>query len=260
MAAVQCRLLCPSTAERPSKCVLLTDSLSHVLTSTKGCQIFHWWLPQDNTNQPTYDFSIPSNAKAGPAIFSWSWSNFLGNREFYQDCAPIIIGGNGDSTLGDLPDMFVANLPAINSCKNEELVAVAYPNPGADVETGSSPTKPPTGDCGKVLSAVPPPANPAPAPPTTPDPAPAPPAGATMMTATIPTNPQRVTTVMIARMTVMTVMSPLEGPTPPAPSTPSWLETLASRSVKPMALIISTSWLLTLPCEFFLPLTLRSQI
>ncbi|KAJ1926749.1 hypothetical protein IWQ60_003518 [Tieghemiomyces parasiticus] len=57
-----------------------------------------------------FSVPIPSNAPSSDrVVFSWSWVNAVGNREFYQNCADIAITG-GDPH-GELtgPQMVVAN-------------------------------------------------------------------------------------------------------------------------------------------------------
>jgi len=107
-----------------------------------------------------YDFTIPADAKAGDAIWAWTWFNQTGNREMYMNCAHITIQGSGTSTLNDRPDMFVANVN--NGCKTVESNDVEFPNPGPDVERNPAkngrPTAPPT--CGAGGGAPPPPAVP----------------------------------------------------------------------------------------------------
>jgi hypothetical protein len=101
-----------------------------------------------------YDFFIPDNTLAGPAIFSWSWSPEQGNPEWQHDCAPVTIEGGGQSRLEDFPNMFIANTPLIRgSCKAEAGVSVDYPNPGRDVERGNARLKTPTG-CGGGFAAA----------------------------------------------------------------------------------------------------------
>jgi hypothetical protein len=97
----------------------------------------------DNANAPgptDYTFEIPEDVPAGEYTFSWSWLNKIGNREFYQNCAPITaVGSAGDASfLDSLPDMFVANIG--NGCETVEGDDTAYPNPGLVVErpNGSS--------------------------------------------------------------------------------------------------------------------------
>ena len=114
-----------------------------------------------------YNFTIPTEAKAGDAIWAWTWFNQSGNREMYMNCAHITIEGSGTSTLNDHPDMFVANVN--NGLSTEQNKDVEFPDPGEDVErnraTNGAPTAPP------VIAPVPdtpelgtPPAKPAPTP------------------------------------------------------------------------------------------------
>jgi len=98
----------------------------------------------------TYDFTIPADAKAGDALWAWTWFNQTGNREMYMNCAAITITGSGTSTLNDRPDMLVANVN--NGCSVPSGVDVEFANPGPDVERGTAkngaPTGPPVGNCG----------------------------------------------------------------------------------------------------------------
>jgi chitinase len=75
-----------------------------------------------------YIFTIPIPADAPSCtncVFSWSWINAIGNREYYQNCADIAItnGGNGITT----PQLFVANLPG-----NPTIGEFGLPGTGAD--------------------------------------------------------------------------------------------------------------------------------
>jgi LysM repeat protein len=99
----------------------------------------------------SYSFTIPAEAKAGDAIWAWTWFNQTGNREMYMNCAHITIAGSGTSTLNDFPDMFVANVG--NGCATAAGNDVAFPNPGKDVErspaNNKAATAPPVGGtCG----------------------------------------------------------------------------------------------------------------
>ncbi|KAH7032895.1 uncharacterized protein B0I36DRAFT_361643 [Microdochium trichocladiopsis] len=86
------------------------------------------------TNPDTYDFTIPTDIPAGDAIFSWSWVNRIGNREFYQFCSPITLTGTGGSqaNFDALPDMVVLNI--MGKAKTVESNDVEFANPGASVE------------------------------------------------------------------------------------------------------------------------------
>lgn len=101
-------------------------------------------------------FILPDDAKAGDAILSWSWFNKIGNREMYQNCARVTIGGSGTSTLDSLPDMFVANVG--NGCATVETFDTVFPDPGEAafvINNGGKPG-PPSGNCGSSGGAVPP--------------------------------------------------------------------------------------------------------
>jgi len=115
-----------------------------------------------DTNQ-TYSFTIPADAKAGDAIWAWTWFNQTGNREMYMNCAHVTIQGSGTSTLNDHPDMFVANVA--NGCTTSEGKDLDFPNPGTDVERNPAKngagTGPPVGNCPAGSGAP----APAPAPP-----------------------------------------------------------------------------------------------
>ncbi|KAL0636935.1 hypothetical protein Q9L58_004037 [Maublancomyces gigas] len=127
---------------------------------------YHGGCPRDvpyNSNlagpNQTFTFSVPPQAKSGPALFSWTWIAVSGNRdEFYMDCAAVEITGSGTSTLDDYPNMYVGemNIPgqiATGECRSTAGTALVYPDPGpADRVTVSEvagiPFKAPTkGNC-----------------------------------------------------------------------------------------------------------------
>ena len=57
----------------------------------------------------TYPVTIPSNIPNGNAVFMWTWLNRLGNREYYTNCADVVISGStGNSFIG--PQLLVANI------------------------------------------------------------------------------------------------------------------------------------------------------
>ncbi|SPO05709.1 uncharacterized protein DNG_08396 [Cephalotrichum gorgonifer] len=106
----------------------------------------------------TFDFTIPADAPSSDAaIFSWSWLNRIGNREFYHNCAVVSISGGsskarraGGVAFADRPEMFVANI--VEGCKTDEGADVAYPDPGPDVVVNSQDAKPPVGGgCGTAV-------------------------------------------------------------------------------------------------------------
>jgi hypothetical protein len=101
--------------------------------------------------QPTYDFTIPSNAPGGDALFAWTWLNHEGNREFYMNCAWVHVDGMAPvGSLDSLPNIWVANIKGVTSCSTTEGQDPVFPHAGPEVEYGgglssSSPTTP--GDC-----------------------------------------------------------------------------------------------------------------
>ncbi|OBT50199.1 hypothetical protein VE04_08804 [Pseudogymnoascus sp. 24MN13] len=49
---------------------------------------------------PDYKFTVPADAKAGPAVFAWTWFNKVGNREMYMNCASVTItAGSGSAAI-----------------------------------------------------------------------------------------------------------------------------------------------------------------
>jgi hypothetical protein len=112
----------------------------------------------------TYDFTVPSYAPSGEALFAWTWQNKIGNREFYMDCAVVQIdSANGeqqrrqDSTdsIDSLPGIWKADLQSVNDCATVEGDNPVYPRPGSDVVYGdgmdsSSPVT--EGDCDAMSS------------------------------------------------------------------------------------------------------------
>lgn len=59
-------------------------------------------------------FSVPlpkSTPSCDSCVFSWSWSNAIGNRELYMNCADIKIANNEAIQYLQVPKMTVVNLP-----------------------------------------------------------------------------------------------------------------------------------------------------
>lgn len=100
---------------------------------------------KDDLSNPHIPVKIPEGLPAGQYTFAWSWLNKLGNREFYMNCAPLEVTAgtskraegatSAASILGQLPDMFVANLPN-TECEVASGQDFVYPNPGDSVATG----------------------------------------------------------------------------------------------------------------------------
>ena len=110
------------------------------------------------TGESSYDFTVPTDAPPGDALFGWSWFNKVGNREMYMNCAVVTIGGGSGggskhntnrtkrlASFDSRPDMFVANVG--NGCGTAEGADLEFPNPGPDVTRKSQKTGPPTGSC-----------------------------------------------------------------------------------------------------------------
>ncbi|KAK8065369.1 hypothetical protein PG997_012116 [Apiospora hydei] len=109
----------------------------------------------------TYDYTIPDNIPAGKATISVSWLNRLGNREFYMYCGAIELTGSGGdkSNYEALPDIYVANVPDVNSCTTPPgKTDWKFPNPGLSVENNLDkygfPVYSLPGQCGKFSGAA----------------------------------------------------------------------------------------------------------
>ncbi|KAL9620262.1 MAG: hypothetical protein Q9160_005161 [Pyrenula sp. 1 TL-2023] len=109
----------------------------------------------------TFDFQIPDSIKPGQYTLAWTWFNKIGNREMYMNCAPATITGGGSKRDmmrapisakrdANLPDMFIANLASINSCKTADSKDLKFPDPGQSVQnvTPDGQLAPPTGCSG----------------------------------------------------------------------------------------------------------------
>ena len=102
----------------------------------------------------TWQFTLPNDTPSGDALFAWSWFNQIGNREMYMNCAHVTIGGGGvppakrspGDSISARPAIFVANVA--NGCGTLESADVLFPHPGPDVDSASSKTSPPVGNCG----------------------------------------------------------------------------------------------------------------
>lgn len=113
-----------------------------VLSIESGCPT------TDGQSPSTYNWTVPADLEPGKYSFAWTWiSKEAGQPEYYMNCAPLTItagssskrsqpgpAGRADSSSG-YPELFVANLNSINSCKIGPGVDPVYPNPGSNVET-----------------------------------------------------------------------------------------------------------------------------
>ncbi|KAJ2909117.1 hypothetical protein GGI21_002205 [Coemansia aciculifera] len=60
--------------------------------------------------QFNYTFTLPANVPgSNSAVFAWTWVNAMGNREFYMNCADVVIVGTSQSFSGR--QMTVLNYP-----------------------------------------------------------------------------------------------------------------------------------------------------
>jgi hypothetical protein len=90
----------------------------------------------DGDGAAVFQFTMPKGMPNGQYTLGWTWFNKVGNREMYMNCAPITVtgGGNDNSVMEKLPDMFVANIP-FETCNIPENFNYQFPNPGDSVET-----------------------------------------------------------------------------------------------------------------------------
>ncbi|TVY20605.1 hypothetical protein LARI1_G002401 [Lachnellula arida] len=103
-----------------------------------------------------FDFTIPSDAKAGAAMFAWTWYNKVGNRELYMNCASVTIGAASkkrtiserDTAFSSRPGLFVANMA--NGCFSVEGTDLSFPDPGPDLTGTAGATGTITGTCAAV--------------------------------------------------------------------------------------------------------------
>ncbi|TVY42279.1 hypothetical protein LOCC1_G005942 [Lachnellula occidentalis] len=109
------------------------------------------------TSGQNFDFTIPSDAKTGSALFAWTWFNKVGNREIYMNCASVTIGAASkkrtilserDTAFSARPGLFVANVD--NGCTTVEGTDLSFPDPGPDVTGTAGATGTLTGTCAAV--------------------------------------------------------------------------------------------------------------
>ncbi|ROW01231.1 hypothetical protein VMCG_05913 [Cytospora schulzeri] len=113
-----------------------------ILSIESGCP------STDGSGPSTYNYTIPAETEPGQYSFAWTWiSKLAGQPEYYMNCAPITVtAGSSSKTKRDdvsYPELFVANLESINSCKTTSGTDVVFPDPGPNVEkllTGATPS------------------------------------------------------------------------------------------------------------------------
>ncbi|EPS44930.1 hypothetical protein H072_1087 [Dactylellina haptotyla CBS 200.50] len=85
------------------------------------------------TGDQGFTFTVPEDAPAGNAIFSWTWFAAIANREMYMDCAFVKIENanpNPDS-FNKRPFMFVG-FQTLGDCQVDEGTNLDFPMPGPD--------------------------------------------------------------------------------------------------------------------------------
>ncbi|KAF2422881.1 hypothetical protein EJ08DRAFT_672711 [Tothia fuscella] len=92
----------------------------------------------------SYNIAIPKDIASGKYFFSWSWFNKIGNREMYQNCAPIEVtnGASNDDYYNNLPSIFLANVdskPCTTADNGPEKGVLDIPNPGDNVLRSAHP-------------------------------------------------------------------------------------------------------------------------
>ncbi|EGP91608.1 uncharacterized protein MYCGRDRAFT_32157, partial [Zymoseptoria tritici IPO323] len=100
----------------------------------KVIQVYEGGCPttgDGNSGSNNFTFQIPKGFPDGRATLSWTWYNKIGNREVYQNCAPIdITGGSGTKEVYDsLPNLYLINLPT-SECSSVETTDLEVPHPG----------------------------------------------------------------------------------------------------------------------------------
>jgi hypothetical protein len=97
-----------------------------------------------------YDFTIPSFAPSGTALFAWTWFNEIGNREMYMNCAEVQIVGSSSTrrsrvkrqssftSMNALPNIWRANIAGLSQCTTTEGSDPVFPNLGPDVVYGGT--------------------------------------------------------------------------------------------------------------------------
>ncbi|KAI3393384.1 hypothetical protein diail_4313 [Diaporthe ilicicola] len=119
-----------------------------ILSIESGCP------STDGSGASTYNYTIPADLTPGQYSFAWTWiSKLAGQPEYYMNCAPITVTAGktkrdreGVTLLpraDSYPELFVANLDSVNSCKTSPGTDVVYPDPGSNVEkllSGATPS------------------------------------------------------------------------------------------------------------------------
>ncbi|KAK5168086.1 uncharacterized protein LTR77_006654 [Saxophila tyrrhenica] len=118
--------------------IAITKDKEPTANSTfKIIQVFEGGCPvssDGNGGTHPFSFSIPKDFPNGVMTLTWLWYNRIGNREAYQNCAPITVtgGSDNDDYFDSLPNMYLINLPT-SECQSTQDYAsnsVKIPHPG----------------------------------------------------------------------------------------------------------------------------------
>ncbi|KAK8075954.1 hypothetical protein PG994_003226 [Apiospora phragmitis] len=130
---------------------ITTDKQPSASTQWSVIQSIEGGCPSKDGSGPSeYEFSIPDSVPSGDYVFAWTWiSKMSGGPEYYMNCAKLQVEGGGnkrsvDTRAEEMPNLFVANLASVNTCKSREggsSIDVLFPVPGPNVvKPGSSNT------------------------------------------------------------------------------------------------------------------------
>ncbi|KAK7908984.1 hypothetical protein PG985_014862 [Apiospora marii] len=130
---------------------ITTDKQPSASTQWSVIQSIEGGCPSKDGSGPSeYEFTIPDSVPSGDYVFAWTWiSKMSGAPEYYMNCAKLQVEGGGnkrsiDARADAMPNLFVANLASINTCKSRDggsSVDVLFPEPGPNViKPGSSNT------------------------------------------------------------------------------------------------------------------------
>ncbi|CAK1355726.1 hypothetical protein CB0940_00582 [Cercospora beticola] len=106
----------------------------------KLIQVFEGGCPTSgggNDGSHPFTFKIPQGFPNGDFALAWTWYNKIGNREIYQNCAPIRVTGGADNNdvYDSLPEHYIINLPT-SECSSVETSDQIIPFPGQYIITG----------------------------------------------------------------------------------------------------------------------------
>ena len=134
---------CKHTQISPKKTALTAGSTIQVLmagSAPHGGGICQYTLSYDNKifisikdvvgpcmiDSLTYPVTIPANVPNGNAVFMWTWINRLGNREYYTNCADVVISGSTGSNFKG-PQLLVADIQGTIVPEGVGIETVAIP-------------------------------------------------------------------------------------------------------------------------------------